>query len=102
MWHALISANDIADGSYQKVHFDDIDLLVFNLDGEFHALEYRCTHDDAELDGGDIQDGCIKCPRHGACFDIRTGDAKSAPAYEATDYFPCQVNADGMVEVDLD
>jgi 3-phenylpropionate/trans-cinnamate dioxygenase ferredoxin subunit len=43
--------------------------------------------------------GCIiTCPRHGATFDIRTGDALSAPAYEPTAKFPVRVD-DGMVQV---
>ncbi|QGG81192.1 Rieske 2Fe-2S domain-containing protein [Litorivicinus lipolyticus] len=101
MWHSTAPAADIAPGDYQRFDFDEAVILVFNLDGEFFALEDRCTHDDAELDGGAIENGCIKCPRHGACFDIRTGDAKSAPAYEATDRFDTRVNTDGIIEVDL-
>lgn len=102
MWTSLFAAAELETGQYRKVDVDDIELLIFNLDGEFHALEDRCTHDDAELNGGAIEDGCIKCPRHGACFDIRSGDAKSAPAYEATEHFACRVTADGIVEVDVD
>lgn len=101
MWHSTAHTSEIPDGGYVRFDLDDIPVLVFNLGGEFFALEDRCTHDDAELDGGNVEDGCIKCPRHGACFDIRTGDAKSAPAYEATDSFATRVSADGVVEVDV-
>jgi 3-phenylpropionate/trans-cinnamate dioxygenase ferredoxin subunit len=99
-WHDIGPAADIAEGHYQSVEVDDIPLLIFHLDGNFYALEDRCTHDDAELDGGTVENGCIKCPRHGACFDIKTGDALSAPAYEPTDSFECQV-VDGMIQVNL-
>ena len=102
MWHAVKPAQDIEQNRYERIELADLDILVFNLDGQFYALEDRCTHDDAGLDGGDIENGCIKCPRHGACFDIRSGDAMSAPAYEATDSFECRVNAEGIVEVDID
>lgn len=102
MWHPVKPAQEIEPGTYVRVELDEYDVLVFNLEGEFFALEDRCTHDDAELDGGDVVDGCIKCPRHGACFDIKTGDAKSAPAYEATDRFECRINEQGIVEVDID
>ncbi|MGB0957031.1 MAG: Rieske (2Fe-2S) protein [Litorivicinus sp.] len=101
MWYTTALADSIAPGHYEKFEFEEAVILLFNLDGEFFALEDRCTHDDAELDGGDIENGCIKCPRHGACFDIRTGDAKSAPAYEATDKFETRINSDGVVEVNL-
>ena len=102
MWHTALPASDIADGEYKSIEIDDIPLLVFNLQGEYFALEDRCTHDDAELDGGAIEDGCIKCPRHGACFDIRTGAAKSAPAYEPTDAFEVRTNEAGQLEIDID
>lgn len=93
MWQTLCDASEIPPGEYRSFDVDDIPVLVFHLDGEFFALEDRCTHDDAELDGGVIENGCIKCPRHGACFDIKTGDAKSAPAYEPTERFECRLEA---------
>ena len=45
-----------------------------------------------------IVDGSIECPRHGARFDIRTGEVTAPPAYEPVDTFPVQV-VDGLVQV---
>lgn len=101
-WQKTVLGSTIPEGGYAKAELDDLDVLVFKLDSAFYALEDRCTHDDAELDGGAIEDGCIKCPRHGACFDIKTGDAKTAPAYEATDAFETRLDDNGVVEVLID
>lgn len=100
MWQAICNTTEIPPGEYRSFEVEDIPVLVFHLDDGFYALEDRCTHDDAELDGGLVENGCIKCPRHGACFDIKSGDAMSAPAYEATDAFPCRVT-DSQVEIDI-
>jgi 3-phenylpropionate/trans-cinnamate dioxygenase ferredoxin subunit len=55
-------------------------IAVFNVDGQYYAVEDRCTHDDGPLADGELY-GCeIECPRHGARFDIRTGKVTAPPA----------------------
>ena len=55
-------------------------VAIFNLDGNFHAIEDRCTHDDGPLAEGEVVGCQVICPRHGARFDIRDGKVLSAPA----------------------
>jgi 3-phenylpropionate/trans-cinnamate dioxygenase ferredoxin subunit len=55
-------------------------VAIFNVDGEYFAIEDRCTHDDGPLAEGTLDGYIIECPRHGACFDIRTGKVLSPPA----------------------
>jgi 3-phenylpropionate/trans-cinnamate dioxygenase ferredoxin subunit len=50
------------------------------------------------LTGGSVEGDEIVCPRHGARFSIRTGEALSAPAYEPTETFPVRID-DGEVQV---
>jgi 3-phenylpropionate/trans-cinnamate dioxygenase ferredoxin subunit len=40
----------------------------------------------------------IICPRHGARFCVRTGEALTAPAYEPTAKLPLRVE-NGVIEV---
>jgi len=55
-------------------------VVVFNVDGNYYALRDLCTHDDGPLAEGRL-DGCeIECPRHGARFDVRTGEVTAPPA----------------------
>lgn len=56
-------------------------VALFNLDGEYFAIEDLCTHDDGPLAEGVVSGCIIECPRHGAKFDVRTGKALSAPAH---------------------
>ncbi len=77
---------------------------VYNCGGELYALEDRCSHDDGPLCEGefDCEEKIAVCPRHGARFDITTGQALSLPAYLPVDTYPVRVRADGMVVVDVD
>ena len=97
-WKNVAAAGGFGPGEYRVVDFDDIDVAVFNLDGEYYAIEDVCTHDFGTLTGGCVEDGRIMCPRHGARFDIRTGEALTPPAYEPVATFPVRIH-EGMVQV---
>ena len=59
-----------------------------------------CTHDDASLEQGYLSGYEIECPRHGACFDVRTGDVTALPAVVPIDTFPVRVEGDD-IELDV-
>ena len=98
VWIDVAAAVDIAPGSYQLVDVDDRPVAVFNVDGEFFALEDSCSHDQNTLTGGCIDGDQIECPRHGARFCIRTGEALTPPAYEALQTFSVRIQ-NGVVQV---
>jgi 3-phenylpropionate/trans-cinnamate dioxygenase ferredoxin subunit len=97
-WLDVAAVEDIPPGAHEIVETDDLILAVFNLDGEFFAIEDICTHDGEELTGGPVDGDQIICPRHGARFCLRTGKALTPPAYEDLPTFPVRVR-DGRVEV---
>jgi len=94
--------DELPPGSVKIVIAGDIAVGVYNLDGELHAIEDRCSHDDGPLAEGefDPEAGVAICPRHGSQFDIRTGRALTLPAYLPVDTFPVRVD-DGIVKVDV-
>ena len=93
---------ELPPGTVKIVHAGEISVGVYNLNGEFFAIEDRCSHDDGPLCEGDFDcdDGVAICPRHGANIDIRTGRALSLPAVEPVATFPVRVD-DGMIKVKL-
>ncbi len=93
---------ELPPGEVRIVHAGEISVGVYNLNGEFYALEDRCSHDDGPLCEGDfdLDEGYAVCPRHGAHIDIRTGKALTLPAFLPVDTFPVRVE-DGIVKVDL-
>ena len=55
------------------------EIAIFNIDGEFYALENLCPHQGGPLGEGDIEDSCVTCPWHGWQFDIATGECINVP-----------------------
>ena len=77
---------------------DGYRVRVATVGGTLYAFEDRCTHDDSPFDDAPIEDSEITCPRHGARFCLRTGEALSPPAYEPLRIFEVRTVA-GRVEV---
>lgn len=102
---ALITVGPVEElppGSVKIVHAGQVAVGVYNLKGEFYAIEDRCSHDDGPLAEGEFDPdrGVAICPRHGANFDIRTGRPLTLPAYEPVETFPVVVE-DGVVKIDV-
>lgn len=93
-WVSIARVDQFAPGEWRAVDVDGAHLAVFNLDGEFFAIEDVCTHDGGQLTGGLIEGDQIICPRHGARFCLRTGAALCAPAYEPTARLPVRIEDD--------
>ena len=73
---------EIPPGGKKLVEIDGRAIAVFNVDGAFHAIDDVCTHDGGPLAEGTLEGAEIRCPRHGARFDVRTGQALCLPAVE--------------------
>lgn len=97
-WINVATVKDMQPGEHTVVEIEGASIALFNLAGEFFAIEDVCTHDGSEIASGCVVDGAIECPRHGARFDIKTGEVVAPPAYEPVTTFPVRVN-DGMVQV---
>ena len=95
--------DDIAPGKVNVYEVAGRQVAVCNVDGTFYAIDDVCTHDGGPLDQGELTGDEIECPRHGACFDVKTGRALTLPAVSPVRSYPVQVNGDDiMVEVDDD
>jgi 3-phenylpropionate/trans-cinnamate dioxygenase ferredoxin component len=93
------SLEDIPQGTCKALTLNGIRVVVAHLADGFHAVENRCSHANSPLLTNKIYSGRqIACPIHGARFDLKTGAAKSPPAFTSLMVFPVRV-ADGQVEV---
>lgn len=97
-WVNVAKTSEAEESSPIHIEIDGVRIMVVKLQGIFYAIENICTHDGGELSGGCIEEDRIICPRHGARFSVKTGEALSAPAYEAVATFPVRVE-DGIVQV---
>ena len=66
-------AADLKPGEMKKYTIAATDILVANLDGAFYAIDNTCTHMGGSLADGVLENGIVKCPRHGAEYDVKTG-----------------------------
>ena len=56
-WITVVSVEGLAPGERLVVAMDDTQIIVFNLDGQYYAIEDVCTHDGGQLTGGTVE-GC--------------------------------------------
>ncbi len=91
---------ELPPGEVKIVRAGELAIGVYNLNGEYYAIEDRCSHDDGPLAEGDfdVEEAVAICPRHGARFDIKTGRALSLPAYQPVEAFEVFVE-DGLIKV---
>jgi 3-phenylpropionate/trans-cinnamate dioxygenase ferredoxin component len=100
-WHPVAPASAIAVGDYTQVEIGNAIVAVFNVGGEFYAIEDVCTHDGGGLAGGAVEGDVVICPRHGARFCLRSGAALTPPAYEPVRTYPTRIVA-GTVEIEAE
>ncbi len=71
--------SEIPMGKMKKVKFEEKEILITNVDGNYYAIENRCPHAGGDLSKGSLEGKIVTCPRHGSRFDVTTGKAVSGP-----------------------
>ena len=92
-WIDAGALSDLASGAALTVAAGSHLIAVVRSEDCIYAIEDICTHDGAELTGGQIEGTQIVCPRHGARFCLRTGAALTPPAYEPVRVFETKIEA---------
>lgn len=92
--------DELSPGEMKAVTEGGERILVANLEGSFYAINAICTHADAELDEGYIEDDTVVCPIHFSCFSLKTGEVIDGPAEEPVCTYPVEVK-DGVIYVQL-
>lgn len=83
-WVAAAPCSSVDEDDTCAVEINGREICLYNVAGEYFATDNKCTHGDADLSDGLIQEGhLIECPLHEGTFDIRSGQAMSAPCTEA-------------------
>ena len=60
-------------GTARQVTVDDRWVGLFNVDGQFHAIDNLCLHRGGPLCEGHVRNGIVTCPWHGWQYELRTG-----------------------------
>jgi len=100
-WIDVAAADDVPRDEHRVYVVDGRAVAVYDIAGELYAIEDLCTHDGSPLASGLVEDHEVICPRHGARFCLRTGEALGPPAYEPVATFPVR-RADGRLWLGAD
>ena len=93
---AVAAVTDLPCGQMMRVEAHGDRILVVNLDGDLHAICDTCSHEDASLYLGALDNGTIRCPLHGSRFDLKTGAPMEEPAEESVAVYPVKI-VDGQI-----
>ena len=88
--------SDLAPGEKMLVEYDEEDVGLFNINGEFYAISDVCTHDDGPLVEGKLDGEWIICPRHGARFNVKTGQ-QTMPALGPVPLYEVKIEGDDIL-----
>lgn len=93
--------SDIAPGDAVRVTTTPVPIAVFHTeDGEVFALDDTCSHQDASLADGWVEDCRVECPLHASTFDLRTGEVDAPPAKRPVRAHRVEI-IDGVIHVEL-
>jgi 3-phenylpropionate/trans-cinnamate dioxygenase ferredoxin subunit len=93
-WITVARVGEIAEGGVKIVRVEDQELAVFHVEGGYHVIEDVCTHDGGPLAEGVLEGRVIECPRHGARFDVITGEVLAPPAVVPVPRYEVKVSGD--------
>lgn len=91
--------NAVPEGRGITVFAGGRNVALFNMAGEFFALDGVCPHKAAPLGEGFCEEGVVSCPMHGWRFDVRTGACVDFPNKPA-EKLPLRLNGE-TIEVAL-
>lgn len=72
-------------------------VAVYNWEDEYYCTDDLCTHGEASLADGEIEDGSIICPFHMGSFCIKTGEPTAAPCSQPVRAYEVTVDGDQLL-----
>jgi 3-phenylpropionate/trans-cinnamate dioxygenase ferredoxin subunit len=94
----IADEKDVPPGERLSIEIDQKPIVLFNIAGQYYAIADVCSHDDGPVGEGDVNGFEVVCPRHGARFDIRTGEVLALPAIDDIPAYPVRV-VDGEIQI---
>ena len=76
----VCDVSDVPPGSMHPVDIGGKRVMIVNVNGELHAVDRICTHEEADLSTGFLLGSAVTCPLHLSRFDVITGEVQNPPA----------------------
>jgi nitrite reductase/ring-hydroxylating ferredoxin subunit len=78
-WISVAKHDAIEPGNVIGVKAGELDIALYNIDGQIYATHNICTHALAYLSDGWLEGDIIECPLHGGRFEVKTGKGLGLP-----------------------
>lgn len=88
----VASTSDLKPGENKVVNVNGTDIALFNVDGEFFAINNTCLHRGGPLGEGFLEGDVVTCPWHGWRYNVKTGTNVIMPNQKVEAY---QVKVEG-------
>ncbi|MDD5590996.1 MAG: Rieske (2Fe-2S) protein [Dehalococcoidales bacterium] len=75
----VAKTTEIPNGQMKSFSTAGKEILVTNYEGNYFAIDAKCTHMGGKLINGKLEGKIVTCPVHGARFDVTTGVSVSGP-----------------------
>lgn len=91
---------DVSEDEPLFLEIGEQPIAIILYQGELYAFLDACSHDGEVLADGDVEEGELICPRHGARFSLATGKALTPPAVKDIPVYPVRVR-NGQIEIGI-
>lgn len=99
-YRKVATTGNLAPGEVRRLGIPGAGIALYDSGGAFYATGDVCTHAGGVLSSGLFGGKYVQCSRHGAEFDVTTGDALTPPARGPVAHYDVQVE-EGDVYVAL-
>ena len=96
----VASTSDLNPGENKVVNVNGADVALFNVDGEFFAINNTCLHRGGPLGEGSLEEDVVTCPWHGWRYNVKTGANLMIPNQKVAVYEVKIEGNDVMVALD--
>lgn len=76
----LANKSDLSPGTGNVFEVDGCSIALFNVSGDFYAIDNTCPHRGGSLGEGKLKGDIVICPLHAAHFNVMTGAVTFPPA----------------------
>ncbi|OGA51150.1 MAG: hypothetical protein A3G24_00440 [Betaproteobacteria bacterium RIFCSPLOWO2_12_FULL_62_13] len=87
----VAQTNEIEPGQARLVDVKGKKIALFNVEGQFFAIDNTCSHKGGPLAEGEVSGHVVTCPWHHGRFDLRTGEVVGAPPQRAVTRYGVRV-----------
>src|SRR5919198_2627658 len=99
-WITVADRSSVAPDSVSGVKAGELDIALYNIEGQIYATHNICTHAQALLSDGWLDGDVIECPLHGGRFEGKTGKRPCAPITCDLKTLPVRIEGE-YIQVDV-